>query len=204
MATEQDPPLTFGEVLEVVAETERPGCTRCGHAVEDHEEGARTCLAKEGGVYACLCFTYTADPNPGKDPNAPDDLQQDPAYRVPRQFPDIFAEPPQRCEHERLGTGPHCLTIGCPNNAADMPDARFGERTPKPQHFDVVEKAEHYNRHPSGIEAIEVVRWMGFNTGNAIKYVWRADLKGNAIEDLKKARYYINDEIAKREREADE
>jgi hypothetical protein len=40
---------------------------------------------------------------------------------------------------------------------------------------------------------------MGFCLGNAIKYIWRADLKGSAIEDLKKARFYIDREIALRE-----
>jgi hypothetical protein len=41
---------------------------------------------------------------------------------------------------------------------------------------------------------------MGFNLGNAVKYVWRADLKNDAIEDLKKARWYIDREIQKREK----
>ena len=41
---------------------------------------------------------------------------------------------------------------------------------------------------------------MGFNLGNAVKYVWRADLKNDAIEDLKKAVWYIQREIAKREK----
>ena len=36
---------------------------------------------------------------------------------------------------------------------------------------------------------------MNFNLGNAVKYVWRADLKGNSLQDLQKARFYINDEI---------
>jgi len=66
---------------------------------------------------------------------------------------------------------------------------------------DAVNHPRHYLSHPSGIECIEVTRHMGFNLGNAIKYVWRADLKDNAIEDLKKAVWYIQDEIAKRERE---
>ena len=60
---------------------------------------------------------------------------------------------------------------------------------------------EHYNAHPSGVECIQVVQWMGFNVGNAIKYLWRADLKGNAIEDLQKARQYIDFELARRELE---
>jgi len=58
----------------------------------------------------------------------------------------------------------------------------------------------HYNDHPSGIECIEIVRHMSFNLGNAIKYIWRSDLKDNTIEDLKKAIFYLNDEIEKKRR----
>jgi len=40
---------------------------------------------------------------------------------------------------------------------------------------------------------------MGFCLGNAIKYIWRADLKHNdAVEDLNKAIWYIQREIEKR------
>jgi hypothetical protein len=39
---------------------------------------------------------------------------------------------------------------------------------------------------------------MGFNVGNAVKYLWRADEKGRPIEDLEKARWYIDREIARR------
>ena len=34
--------------------------------------------------------------------------------------------------------------------------------------------------------------------GNAVKYIWRADLKGDAVEDLEKARWYLDREIARR------
>jgi hypothetical protein len=47
------------------------------------------------------------------------------------------------------------------------------------------------------IECIDITRHMNFNLGNAIKYIWRADYKGNKLEDLKKAVWYINDEIKK-------
>ena len=60
-----------------------------------------------------------------------------------------------------------------------------------------VNHPKHYNTNPSGIECIEVVRHMNFNKGNAIKYVWRAGDKGNEIEDLQKAIWYLNDEIAR-------
>jgi Ni,Fe-hydrogenase III large subunit len=39
---------------------------------------------------------------------------------------------------------------------------------------------------------------MNFCLGNAVKYIWRADLKGDAIEDLKKAVWYVNREIERR------
>lgn len=57
---------------------------------------------------------------------------------------------------------------------------------------------DHYTSHPSGIECIEITEHMGFNLGNAIKYIWRCDLKGEEIDDLRKARWYLDREIAKR------
>lgn len=63
---------------------------------------------------------------------------------------------------------------------------------------DPVCQPAHYTSHPSGVECITVTEHMGFNLGNAIKYIWRADLKNDAIEDLCKAAWYIEREIAKR------
>ncbi|MCW2496329.1 DUF3310 domain-containing protein [Jatrophihabitans sp.] len=68
---------------------------------------------------------------------------------------------------------------------------------------DVVNHPSHYTSHPSGIECIEITEHMGFNLGNALKYIWRADLKGDAIEDLEKAAWYIRREIEKRQQAAD-
>ena len=64
--------------------------------------------------------------------------------------------------------------------------------------LDMVNHPPHYTNHPSGIECIQIVRHMGFNLGSALKYIWRCDLKHDAIEDLKKAIFYIKDEIKKR------
>jgi hypothetical protein len=63
---------------------------------------------------------------------------------------------------------------------------------------DPVNHPKHYTDHPSGIECIEITEHMGFNLGNALKYIWRCDLKEDAVEDLCKARWYIDREIAKR------
>lgn len=54
---------------------------------------------------------------------------------------------------------------------------------------DMVNKPPHY-RDASGIECIEVTQHMRFCEGNSFKYVYRADSKGNLIEDLKKAAWY--------------
>lgn len=53
----------------------------------------------------------------------------------------------------------------------------------------------HYKKHPSGIECIQITEHMGFCLGNAIKYIWRAGLKDDEIEDLEKAIWYIQREI---------
>ena len=62
---------------------------------------------------------------------------------------------------------------------------------------DPVAHPRHYTSHPSGVECIEVTRWMNFNLGNAVKYIWRAGLKGDAAQDIRKAVWYLMDELAR-------
>ena len=64
-----------------------------------------------------------------------------------------------------------------------------------------VNNPRHYTSHPSGIDCIQITEHMGFNLGNAIKYVWRSDLKNDAIEDLNKAIWYIQREIERRKKQ---
>jgi len=66
---------------------------------------------------------------------------------------------------------------------------------------DPVNHPSHYNSHPSGVEAIQITEHFNFCIGNAIKYLWRCDEKGRAVEDLKKAAWYIEREIARRQRD---
>jgi hypothetical protein len=67
---------------------------------------------------------------------------------------------------------------------------------------DVVNHPPHYTSHPSGVECIQITEHMNFNLGNALKYIWRADLKhDDATEDLRKALFYIEREIGRRGRE---
>lgn len=64
---------------------------------------------------------------------------------------------------------------------------------------DPVYHPKHYTSHPSGIEVIEITEHMNFCLGNVIKYVMRAEHKGRTLEDLKKARWYLDREIEKLE-----
>ena len=69
---------------------------------------------------------------------------------------------------------------------------------------DPVNHPSHYTSDPSGVECIQVTRHRNFNIGNAIKYLWRAGLKDSENstkhgEDLRKAIFYIQDEIARLE-----
>jgi len=64
---------------------------------------------------------------------------------------------------------------------------------------DPVNHPAHYTRHPSGVECIQITEHMTFCMGNAVKYIWRAGEKGNQLQDLKKARWYIDREISRLE-----
>lgn len=72
-------------------------------------------------------------------------------------------------------------------------------RTPPDPPSDPVNHPAHYTVHPSGVECITVTEHMTFNLGNAVKYIWRHGLKptADALEDLKKARWYLDREIAR-------
>lgn len=62
---------------------------------------------------------------------------------------------------------------------------------------DVVNHPKHYTSHPSGVECITVTEHMDFLTGNAMKYLWRAGNKGDKIQDLKKAIWYLERAVDK-------
>lgn len=65
---------------------------------------------------------------------------------------------------------------------------------------EAVNHPSHYTQHPSGVECIDITEHMNFCLGNAVKYIWRAGLKGDEIEDLRKARWYLEREIERRSR----
>lgn len=73
---------------------------------------------------------------------------------------------------------------------------------------DVVNSPPHYKT--GGIEAIEGIEasmgpeaYAGYLKGNIMKYMWRYERKGKPVEDLKKARWYLDRLIGLRERKED-
>jgi len=63
-------------------------------------------------------------------------------------------------------------------------------------HTDMVNEPPHYKT--GGIETIDFIeaKKLDYNLGNAVKYITRADHKGDKHEDLCKARWYLNRAIA--------
>lgn len=62
---------------------------------------------------------------------------------------------------------------------------------------DMINKPPHYNQ--GGIECIDAIRaamsveeFKGFLRGNILKYIWRAQRKGDVIENLQKASWYVS------------
>ncbi|MDF1699531.1 MAG: DUF3310 domain-containing protein [Planctomycetota bacterium] len=75
-------------------------------------------------------------------------------------------------------------------------------RGPVPASVDQI-RPDHYGGPDDPFEPVKIIhaKNLNFNLGNVIKYVLRAGLKGDAIEDLKKALTYLQFEIDRRSKE---
>lgn len=81
------------------------------------------------------------------------------------------------------------------------PSAMFlTKSSPKTVVKDNVNHPSHYK--VGGIETIDFIeaKSLTYNLGNVVKYLTRADHKGNKIEDLKKAQWYLNREVSNLEK----
>jgi hypothetical protein len=67
--------------------------------------------------------------------------------------------------------------------------------TVKPYATDMINSPPHYTA--GGIETIDFIeaKKLGYNLGNVVKYITRSDLKGDRLENLEKALWYLNREI---------
>ncbi len=99
------------------------------------------------------------------------------------------------------GTRVSCSQCGAVSVDASHFDVLKNCKTRRNQN--IVDHPPHYTSSASGIECIDVTEHLTFCIGNAIKYLWRAGLKGDALEDLRKAAWYVQREIGRLEKLAD-
>lgn len=93
------------------------------------------------------------------------------------------------CKYDGLGDGicTECRGFNCCEN----------------KQLEMVNHPNHYNT--GTIEVIDAIEdWkLNFSLGSAVKYIARADHKHSAIEDLKKAVWYVSREIERREKQTE-
>lgn len=90
-------------------------------------------------------------------------------------------------------------TISCKEGNKDFTNEDYGFKEISKDEVDMVNHPQHYQH---GIEPIDYIEShdLNFNLGNVIKYISRAPYKGTELEDLKKAKCYLEREIKKHER----
>lgn len=112
----------------------------------------------------------------------------------------VFSSSPELAGQEGVivGTGLNTVDVRWDNTdrATAPPFGVFSDNVePVTKATDLVNHPPHYTRHPSGVECITITQHMNFCRGNAIKYLWRAGEKGNELQDLEKAAFYVAKEI---------
>lgn len=92
----------------------------------------------------------------------------------------------------------------CPINCDGYNDAwsaiqkyweKYTDISLKPTQTDSVNHPAHYNRGKIEVADFIYDQQLNFNRGNAIKYICRAGFKGDMVEDLEKAIWYLNHEL---------
>jgi len=85
-------------------------------------------------------------------------------------------------------------------NQTNLTEIRGGQVRLVKALTDAVNHPPHYKT--GGIETIDFIeaKSLSYNLGNVVKYLTRADHKGNKIEDLKKAQWYLNREVSNLEK----
>jgi hypothetical protein len=101
--------------------------------------------------------------------------------------------------HFTSHSGKHCSGVVTDGNFQEWFDTE-SDSPPMTAQNDPVNHPRHYCSHPSGIECITITEHHNFCIGNALKYLWRSEEKGAPIEDLRKAIWYIEREISRREK----
>jgi len=94
----------------------------------------------------------------------------------------LFSNPPKRGRPTK-------------KNQTNLTEIRDGQVRLVKALTDTVNHPPHYK--VGGIETIDFIeaKSLNYNLGNVVKYITRADHKGNKLEDLKKAQWYLDREI---------
>jgi hypothetical protein len=94
----------------------------------------------------------------------------------------LFSNPPKRGRPSK-------------KNQINLTEIRDGQVRLVKALTDNVNHPPHYKA--GGIETIDFIeaKSLNYNLGNVVKYITRADHKGNTLEDLKKAQWYLNREV---------
>jgi len=174
--------ISYGQLVRVIAESDdRPNLV-----------GKELYVDEIDPPESRLRFFVDSDPNPN-DVNVSND-NEDYGYvsDVEPVMPERFVD---RDRYFVDGIRKFALIDEPATVEAGEPDlqAKLGAEAEAAVH-DPVDHPSHYTS-TAGVECIDVTEQFNFNRGNAIKYIWRAGGKGDEIEDLRKAAWYINREI---------
>jgi hypothetical protein len=96
----------------------------------------------------------------------------------------------------------YCNDNGCQNRKRELvEEINLAELPSKQEETNPVDHPQHYGGGDNVYEAIKVIEaWdLGFNLGNTVKYIARCGKKDDELQELKKARWYLEREIAKLE-----
>lgn len=101
-------------------------------------------------------------------------------WKLKQQDKVVAGSPPRTGKTRMLGCG----------DTPQITHYEFGN-----SNVDLVNNPPHYTT--GGVETIDFIeaKKLNYNLGNVVKYITRADHKGNRIEDLRKAKWYLEREI---------
>lgn len=116
-----------------------------------------------------------------------------------RYKPDTMAYLKAKDCYVRKDKSSNC-TISCKECNKYFANEDYGFKEISKDEVDMVNHPQHYSAH--GIEPIDYIEShdLNFNLGNVIKYVSRAPFKGTELQDLKKAKWYLEREIKKHDK----
>ena len=124
---------------------------------------------------------------------------KDGTFKLPKEKASVDKVPPSDGTLNETSKLVYAATVGKASQREESPrivETHFPIEMVEPQP-DPVNHPWHYK--VGGIETIDFIeaKNLGYNLGNVVKYITRSDHKGDRLQDLQKAQWYLNREIAK-------